>query len=179
MSEDNFYTGRPEGEPEENHRGEAGSAGEENAYGQEFYREAEPVKQGEYRQDTGYQGQSAYQSMYQEPQKPASQAFGIASMAIGIISLVFFCSCINIPLAIMAFIFGVIQLTKPETSKVMPIVGIITSALSVILFVVLMVFTLLSTDFTDRFEEEFEREFDKYYSEYQFPHDDEDRHNTF
>lgn len=115
-------------------------------------------------------GGESYQSMYQEPQKPVSQAFGIASMVIGIVSLVFFCSCINIPLAIMACIFGIIQLTKPETSKVMPIVGIITSALSVILFVVLFLLLVLSADFTDNFEEEF----NKYYSQYNLPHYDED-----
>ena len=74
----------------------------------------EPYQQETYRQGT-------YQQIYQEPgsgaYRPAGEGFGIASLALGIASMVLFCSCLNIPLAILAIVFGIIQITKPSGRK--------------------------------------------------------------
>lgn len=124
---------------------------EQNTEGNSYYQQNGYAQQGSYQQE----GYSYYQQVYEEPKKE-SQAFGIASMVIGIISLVLFCSCINIPLAVVAIIFGIIQLVKPGSKKGMAIAGVITSALSIILFVIMIIACLLSTDFREGFEQGFE-----------------------
>ena len=57
-------------------------------------------------------------------------------MICGIASLVFFCMCINIPLAVAALITGILCLTKRDgAGKGMAIAGIVTAAAaSVLLF---------------------------------------------
>ena len=116
--------------------------------------EADPYGQAHTEQEynsTDAYTQNTTQGFYQEnkePYQPVSQAFGITSMVLGILSLVLFCTCINIPLAIAAIIFGIIQLTKKGTSKAMPIAGIVTSALSIVLFIVAFFVFILSADFS-------------------------------
>lgn len=149
---------------EQNPYGQNGA--EENPYGQVHAEQ-------EYNRTDAYT-QSATQGFYQEnkePYQPVSQAFGITSMVLGILSLVLFCTCINIPLAIAAIIFGIIQLTKKGTSKAMPVAGIVTSALSIVLFIVAFFVLVLSADFStdikDGLQEyQFNNEYD-----YQFPED--------
>lgn len=62
-------------------------------------------------------------------QKGNGTAFGIASLVLGIISLFFFCSCLNWITGILAIIFGIIQLTRYE-EKGPAIGGLITAGLS-------------------------------------------------
>lgn len=69
------------------------------------------------------------------PKKPVGNGLGIASLVLGIISLVFFCTCANIITGILAIIFGIIQLVKGG-NKGMPIAGIATSAISIIACVI-------------------------------------------
>lgn len=59
-------------------------------------------------------------------------------MILGIISLAMFCTCINIPLAIAAVVFGILHLIRNPENKVFGIVGIVTSAISIILFLVMV-----------------------------------------
>lgn len=172
MSEDNFYSGESEQdvyteEPVENQ----GEYQQNNTYYQE---NTYQYQQGAYQQ--GYQ--QPYQEPYQEPYQPASQAFGIASMIIGIISLVLFCSCINIPLAVVAIIFGIIQLVKKDSSKGAAIAGIITSAVSIILFIIMVVAFCASTDFKEQFEDGMLKGIEEYQYNYQIP-DIEDDDDTF
>ncbi len=76
------------------------------------------------------------------PKKPASLGFGIASLVLGIMSLLCFCMCcINIPLGVAAIVFGIIQLVESnneqmsgvlpsKAAKGMAIAGIVTSVVS-------------------------------------------------
>lgn len=63
------------------------------------------------------------------------KGFGIASMVLGIIALVLFFSFVNIPLAILSIIFGIIQLTR-KAPKGMAISGIVMSTISLFLLVI-------------------------------------------
>ncbi len=90
---------------------------------------------------------------YQEPYQPVSQGFGIASMVLGILALILFCSCVNIILAVIAIIFGIIQLATPGSKKGMAIAGLITSALSILLFLIFSVVFAVSADFQNGFEQ--------------------------
>lgn len=63
------------------------------------------------------------------------RGFGIASMVLGIIALVLFFSFVNIPLAILSVIFGIIQLTR-KAPKGMAISGIVMSTISLFLLVI-------------------------------------------
>lgn len=102
----------------------------------------------------GYQQGQQYQPYPQnqyyagaQPQKPG-KGLGIASMICGIAALVLFCMCINIPLAIVALILGIVCLAKKDgAGKGMAIAGIITAAISVLLFFILcgLVFKSIGT----------------------------------
>lgn len=59
-------------------------------------------------------------------------------MVLGISSVLLFCTCFNIVTAILAVIFGIIQLVKNK-NKVFAIVGISTAALSIILTIIFWV----------------------------------------
>lgn len=151
---------------------------------QDIYKEAEPLRQGEYQQTDGqfqnqtggqwqnqadgqgsqWQGQSGQYAGYaqgvsggQVAYQPQNQGFGIASMIIGILSLVFFCSCINIPLAIISIVFGIVQLSKQGSKRWMAVTGIVTSVASLILFVVFIIAIILSPDFQDAFWDSYNR----------------------
>lgn len=70
-------------------------------------------------------------------QQPVSNTLGILALIFGIISLVFFCSCLNIFTGIAAIVFGIIQLAGGKgnsAGKGMAIAGIITAAISIIAF---------------------------------------------
>lgn len=179
MNEDNLGSGgtRPvfDGqEPETDSGGTGGQPRQEeyagHTYQQDIYQESTPVTSGEYRQETnGQAGFSANQDPYgqkadpfgqnmaagtgdfaqqQAPQAP-SKGFGIASLVLGIISLILFCSCINIVLAVVAIIFGIVQLVQKDAPKGMAIAGIITSCFSIILFIIAFVTFIVTTDFQE------------------------------
>ena len=74
-----------------------------------------------------------YQSVREAPS--GERGFGIASMVLGIIALVLFFSFVNIPLAILSIIFGIIQLTR-KAPKGMAISGIVMSTISLFLLVI-------------------------------------------
>ena len=80
----------------------------------------------------------AYQYVRPEQmnQPEPDRGFGIASLVLGIISLVFFFATLNIPLAVLAIALGVVQLGKKQP-KGMAIAGIITGDLA-IFFTILM-----------------------------------------
>lgn len=59
-------------------------------------------------------------------------------MVLGIASVLLFCTCFNIVTAILAVVFGIIQLVKNK-NKVFAIVGISTAAVSIILTVIFWV----------------------------------------
>lgn len=95
---------------------------------------------------TNYRGSNEQSQQNYDPQTPdqswsvrevpsGGRGFGIASMVLGIISLVLFFSFVNIPLAILAIIFGIIQLTR-KAPKGMAISGIVMGISSLFLLVI-------------------------------------------
>ena len=77
-------------------------------------------------------------SFYHSSSQPEGNGFGIASMVLGILAIVFVCGCINIPLAIISIIFAIIHINRNSGSKGFAIAGIVTSAISVILTVIMI-----------------------------------------
>ena len=78
-------------------------------------------------------------SFYHSSSQPGGNGFGIAAMVLGILALVFFCGCINIPLAIISIIFAIIHINRKTGSIGFAIAGIVTSTISVILTVIMIV----------------------------------------
>ena len=74
--------------------------------------------------------------MLQQKQKGDGRGYGIASLILGIVSVLLFCTCINWVTGILAIIFGMIQITKNKEQG-LAIGGIITAAISMVLSVVL------------------------------------------
>ncbi len=72
-------------------------------------------------------------------------------MILGILSLVLFCSCINIPMAAGAIIFGILQLVRSREGRGMAVAGIITAVLSVVALIVSVV--LLWVPFLSYYED--------------------------
>ena len=149
-----------------------------------LYREGTFQPRGEYYQtpsqgmdqQNSYQ-QNPYQQTQQEPYQAESQGFGIASMVMGIISLVLCCSCVNIPIAITAIIFGILQLVKTNSGKGAAITGIVTSALSIVIFFISLITMLASTDFQQGFENGFENGLEDFYYNYDIPNYDNGYHD--
>lgn len=96
---------------------------------QNMYQVGNPQMQG------GYQNGANYNNGQYEKDPRESTGFGIASLVLGIIALVLFCTGCNVLLAVLAIIFGIIQLVR-SNYKGMAIGGIITAGLSVIFFVI-------------------------------------------
>ena len=69
----------------------------------------------------------------------SGNGFGIASMILGIMSLVLFCTCLNIPLSVAAVIFGGLHLGRSTEGRAMAVTGIVSAILSVIAFIVTLV----------------------------------------
>lgn len=78
-------------------------------------------------------------AFYHSGEPPRGMGFGIASMVLGIISIVLFCTCINIPFAILAVIFGIFHLTRRTGNNGFAIAGIVTACVSMILTAILTV----------------------------------------
>ena len=74
--------------------------------------------------------------MPQQKQKGDGRGYGIASLILGIVSVLLFCTCINWVTGILAVIFGIIQITKNKEHG-LAIGGIITAVVSMVLSVVL------------------------------------------
>ena len=74
--------------------------------------------------------------MPQQKQKGDGRGYGIASLILGIVSVLLFCTCINWVTGILAVIFGIIQITKNKEHG-LAIGGIITAVVSMVFSVVL------------------------------------------
>ena len=102
---------------------------------------------GEVNRDSYTGGQSGTQdggSFYHSSSQSGGNGFGIASMVLGILALVFFCGCFNIPLAIISIIFAIIHINRKTGSIGFAIAGLVTSAISVILTVIMIVVFLFA-----------------------------------
>ena len=104
---------------------------------------------GQYQQ---YRSNTQYDYYQKADQGASSTGFGIASMILGILSLVLFCTCLNIPMAIAAVIFGILQICRGQQARGMAIAGIVTAVLSVIALLVMI--ALMWTPFMEYYREE-------------------------
>lgn len=104
------------------------------------------------------------------------KGFAIASLVLGIVSVVLFCTCCNVITALLSIIFAIIYLVKNSGgSKAMAITGIVTSVISVVLTGVLCIGIARSSYMNDIYteiqsgdiktEEDWERYFKNYLDE--------------
>ena len=127
----------------------------------------------------------AWKQQYLNPQtqqkKEQSNGFGIAALVLGIISLILFCTCINIPLAILAIVFAIIQLVKGAKSgagKGMAIGGLITGIASLVCFVVFYVLISIgiidagSDYYYDIPYEDFQDDVDDFFNDLDYSYED-------
>ena len=116
-----------------------------------------PTNQNGYQQNGNYQ-QNPYgqQNPYNQPVGPNGKkqgnGFGLAAMILGIISVVFFCSCINIPMAIVGIILAIVSITQYE-EHTMGIIGLILCIISIVLFIGFYGLSIANDDFDDVIED--------------------------
>ena len=87
-----------------------------------------------------YQNQSPYMQQPYISNQPSKQkgegvGLGIASMVLGLLSVLLFCSCINLAAAVVGIVLGIVQLAKNK-QKSYAIVGIVTSSIAIIISMV-------------------------------------------
>lgn len=99
----------------------------------------EEYNQDNYGQNPQSQEPYEYDDPYQNrpPEEPAG--FAIASLVLGIISLLISCMGINIITGILAVVFGIIHMVKYSTRRGMAIAGIVLGVISVVIFVGLVI----------------------------------------
>ena len=88
--------------------------------------------------DYGYGQPNSNVGYQHESNKSESEGFGIASLVLGIITALMFCTCISWITGILAIIFGIIQLVKGN-KKGMAIVGLITSGIGFVVSIILYI----------------------------------------
>lgn len=111
---------------------------------------------------------SSYYANQLTKQKGDGAAFGVASMVLGIVSLLLFCTCGNFLTGILAIIFGIIQLVKNK-DKAFAVTGIITAVISMVLgiFLWLMLAVGMSDASLNSYEDIYDYYYgDEYYDEY-------------
>ena len=104
--------------------------------------------------------------------------FGVASMVLGILSLLFFCTGCNLLFIILAVIFGIIQLVKNE-QKGFAITGLVTSGISLVLFMILIISVFESTwslDYYDYYRDYYDGsgDYDDYDNNYDYDYNNGD-----
>ncbi len=163
------------GQPDGNNADNYGQAyGQYSGNGQPY----SGAQNGGYQQYNGNpSGQWGQYSQYQKtpgnPGRNYNNGFGIASLILGILSFVLFCTCINIPIAIVAIVFGILHLGKTSDGKAIGIVGIVTGALSILAFIVTLV--LMWAPFQMFYEERVQNL--PYSSDYNNRYDYDDRYD--
>lgn len=104
----------------------------------------------------------------QPKSKGDGRGLGIASMVLGIISLLLFCTCVNWITGIIAIILGIVQLVKHK-EKAFAITGITTAGLSLVLAICMYGSLWATTDGMD-----YEELYDSYYGSYYDDYDEDD-----
>lgn len=151
----------------------------ENPYGNPY---GDPYE-NPYGNNQGYQ-YNPYGGAPREPQrgphgKKMNVGLGIASLVIGIISLMCFCTGLNVILAILAIVFGIVQLATCE-SKGLAIGGIVMAAISIVLTAITYGLLFSNVTFTDMMKEEVQQNFQddedmqQFLEDYGIPMDGED-----
>ena len=170
QSQQNVYGTQYQNQPQQNVYGtQYQNQSQQNVYSTQYQNQPQQnygtQYQNQYQQNTygaNYQNPPVYYNMNPNPaEKKDSQGFGIASLILGILSLLLFCTCINIPLAILAIIFGIIQLVKYK-QKGLAIGGLVTAGISLLLLIILV------AAFPSTSSNLYEDLYDDLYEEYDF-----------
>lgn len=130
--QDNPYQSQGYSQPQDNPYQNQGYGQQQNTYQNQGYGQQSPY------QNQGYGGQqgNSYQQYNSQYYGTASQkgdgiGFGITSLVLGVLSVFLFACCVNYILAVLAIVFGIIQLVK-NNQKGLAIAGIITASISII-----------------------------------------------
>lgn len=119
-----------------------------------------------YNNPYGYNNSYGYNPVPGKPPRKSGNGFGVASLILGIVSLLLFCTCINWLTAILAIIFGIIQVVQYK-EKGLAIGGIITAIVSLLFTIIL--YTLVWVGMiADGYSESFD-----YFDSYDTYYDDE------
>lgn len=132
----------------------------QNQYQYQNHNQYQQYRSSNQMNSQGYYGQ------YNQPYQPRKQGMAIASMVLGIISLLTSCTIIiPIPTAIIGIILGIISIKYKYDGRGMAIAGIILSSIS-LLVVLLVIIGYIA--FSNYWIDEFYREFnmDQYYRDY-------------
>lgn len=179
MYGENQTTSDEQTHTEDTSYGEKQQDSTENPYGNPY---GDPYE-NPYGNNQGYQ-YNPYGGAPREPQrgphgKKMSVGLGIASLVIGIISLMCFCTGLNVILAILAIVFGIVQLATCE-SKGLAIGGIVMAAISIVLTAITYGLLFSNVTFTDMMKEEVQQNFQddedmqQFLEDYGIPMDGED-----
>lgn len=87
----------------------------------------------------GYQNGANYNRGQYETDPKESIGFGVASLVLGLISVLLFWTMCNVVLAVLAIIFGIVQLVR-SNHKGMAAGGIAAAALSIVACIVFWVY---------------------------------------
>ncbi len=144
--------------------------------GQQSYNQQTYGQQNPYGQKNPY-GQHGYGygpqpvPMYQPTW---TNTLGIVSIALGILSLIFFCTFIlSMILGVVAIVLGCVQLSRNkrfnvEGNKACSITGIITGAITVVLTILFFVFIFIGATKNEDMIREFQQDPEEFYREYRF-----------
>ena len=123
MDENNIYNNNPQ------QNDNSGSAGNNTVFPDPGYNDPQA-------------GRNTYGGNGGQPSGGPEQGsgFAIASLVLGIVSIVLFCASINIVTGILGIIFGAIYLVKKYPEKRgMALAGLILSIISIALYVILLI----------------------------------------
>lgn len=137
--------------------------------------------QDENKNEKGWESENPYRAQNQEQngngKKQSGIGLGVASMILGMVSLLCFCTGLNIVTGITAIVFGIIQIVTCE-KKGMAIAGITTAAISIVLcigcyalifnnshFVRMLENEILEKELMEEFYDDDIRHFIEYYQE--------------
>ena len=113
---------------------------EQPQYQQSQYSGQSGYQQSQYQQP-GYQ-QNPYQTQYQQPVPKKSQGLAIASLICGILGVVACCiPYVPAVISIAGLILGILSIKKKEDGRTMAIVGIVLSAVGILIGVIMIIFT--------------------------------------
>ena len=85
-------------------------------------------------------GQPNMEPVYTAPQQPEKTGLAVASLVLGIISVVISCMGVNIILAVIAIILGAVYLSKKQAARRgMAIAGLVLGIVSIAIFILLVV----------------------------------------
>ena len=136
--------------PYGNHQTESS---EQNPYGDHQTESSEQNPYGNYQ--TEGPGQNPYENDSNNATSGKKQGvgLGIVSMILGIISLLCFCSGLNVITGVIAIVFGIVQIVTCE-KKGMAIAGIVTAAISIVLCIGCYALIFSNHHFIQMIEEE-------------------------